>query len=120
MRITRDRQARTITLDQELYITKAREKYGLSSCKVSATPEVVGQEAAVSSSPHHDAALDEPADSMRYMEMTGTIIYPAVSTRPDIAHAAHGCAGHMQAPTLRHMMKAERVLRYLAARPMSV
>ena len=45
MRITRDRKARTITLDQELYVTKALERYGLTECRVSATPEVVGQEA---------------------------------------------------------------------------
>jgi hypothetical protein len=30
MRITRDRKLRTITLDQELYITKALEKFGLA------------------------------------------------------------------------------------------
>ena len=35
--------ARTITLDQELYVTKALEKYGLAQCKVADTPEVVGQ-----------------------------------------------------------------------------
>ena len=34
MRIIRDRAARTITLDQELYVTKALEKYGLAQCKV--------------------------------------------------------------------------------------
>ena len=44
MRITRDRAARTITLDQELYVTKALEKYGLTQCKIASTPEVVGHE----------------------------------------------------------------------------
>ena len=33
MRITRDRKARTIKLDQELYVTKALERYGLQQCK---------------------------------------------------------------------------------------
>ena len=33
MRIVRNRVARTVTLDQELYITKALEKYGLAECK---------------------------------------------------------------------------------------
>jgi hypothetical protein len=48
------------------------------------------------------------------MEITGTLMYAAISTRPDIAHAVHYLASNMQAPTLRHMQAAERVLRYLA------
>ena len=108
MRITRDRKARTITLDQELYVTKALEKFGLQQCRVVSTPEAVGAA--------HDAnpALDQPADRQRYMEMTGTLMYAAISTRPDIAHAVHYLASHMQAPTQRHMQAAERVFRYLA------
>jgi hypothetical protein len=42
------------------------------------------------------------------MEMTGTLMYAGISTRPDIAHAVHYLASHMQA--------AERVFRYLTAR----
>ena len=48
------------------------------------------------------------------MEITGTLMYAAISTRPDIAHAVHYLASNMQAPTQRHMQAAERVLRYLA------
>ena len=48
------------------------------------------------------------------MELTGTLMYAAVATRPDIAHAAYALACHMQAPTRRNMIAAERVLRYLA------
>src|SRR6185437_13285799 len=42
MRISRDRKARTITLDQELYVTKALERYGLQQCRIVSTPELVG------------------------------------------------------------------------------
>ena len=108
MRITRDRKARTITLDQELYISKALEKFGLQQCRVVSTPEAVG--AAHDPNPE----LDKPADRQRYMEMTGTLMYAAISTRPDIAHAVHYLASNMQAPTQRHMQAAERVFRYLA------
>jgi hypothetical protein len=108
MRITRDRVAGTITLDQELYVTKALEKYGLTECKVASTPEAVGAEAVT------DATLDRPADRDRYMEIAGTCIYAAVATRLDCAHAAYALACHMQAPTHRDMLAAERLLRYLA------
>jgi len=108
MRIIRDRKSRTITLDQELYITKALEKYGLEQCKVISAPEMIG--AAADSQP----ALNQPTDQQRYMEITGTVMYAAISSRPDIAHAVHYLASNMQAPTQRHMQAAERVLRYLA------
>jgi hypothetical protein len=48
------------------------------------------------------------------MEITGTLMYAAISTRLDIAHAVHYLACHMVAPTELHMAAAERVLRYLA------
>jgi hypothetical protein len=108
MRITRDRAARTIKLDQELYVTKALERYGLTECKVASTPEVIG--AATDTT----AGLDDAAERQRYMEIVGTLMYAMISTRPDIAHAVHWLASNMQAPKRRHMLAAERVLRYLA------
>jgi hypothetical protein len=108
MRITRDRKLRTITLDQELYITKALEKFGLAQCKIVSTPEAVG------AADDRAASLDESTDRQRYMEIVGTLMYAAISTRPDIAHAVHYLASHMQEPTHRHALAAERVLRYLA------
>ena len=108
MRITRDRAARTIKLDQELYVTKALERYGLSECKVATTPEVIG--AATDATP----GMDDVAERQRYMEIVGTLMYAMISTRPDIAHAVHWLASNMQAPMRRHMLAAERVLRYLA------
>jgi len=112
MAIKRDRAARTITLTQELYITKALEKYGLTECKITSTPEVVGRETI--SDAAGDAALDQPCDRTRYMEITGTIMYAAISTRLEMAHTAHQLACNMQSPTLRDMLKGERGLRYLA------
>jgi hypothetical protein len=106
MCITRDRTARTITLDQELYVTKALARYGFAQCRVADTPEVVGAA--------HADGNSKPADRQLYMEKTGTLMYAAISTRPDIAHAVHYLASHMLAPTEQHMTAADRVLRYLA------
>lgn len=108
MRITRDRKARTITLDQELYTSKALEKFGLQQCRIVSTPEAIG--ATSDAQPE----LDKPTDRQRYMEITGTLMYAAISTRPDISHAVHYLASNMQSPTQRHMQAAERVLRYLS------
>jgi hypothetical protein len=112
MRISRDRKARTITLDQELYVTKALEKFGLGQCRTAETPEAVG-------AAHQDPSeqQQQPADAQRFMEIVGTLMYAAISTRLDIAHAVHHLASHMRAPTGMHMVAAERVLRYLAGTP---
>lgn len=109
MRITRDRKAGTITLDQELYITKALERYGLVECRAASTPEAVGQDTIGSGS---DDALDAPCDRTLYMEKTGTIMYGSYGARLDTQHIANILCCHMQAPTRRHMMWADRVLRY--------
>ncbi|MDR3737610.1 MAG: reverse transcriptase domain-containing protein [Terracidiphilus sp.] len=109
MRITRDRKARTITLDQEVYVSKALEKYGYSQCTTRPTPEVVG-------AAHQDPSVEQqqPTDRQRFMEITGTLMYAAISTRPDIAHAVFYLASHMAAPTCLHAAAADRVMRYLA------
>lgn len=109
MHIRRDRNQRTITLNQELYVTKALEKYGLAECKIVDTPEAVGLA-------HAEPTEEQkkPADRQRFMEITGTLMYAAIATRPDIAHAVHYLASNMLAPTQLHMTAAERVLRYLA------
>ena len=109
MRITRNRKARTITLDQELYVTKALQRYGLQACKVASTPEAVGDVSGCS-----EEELRAPAEQRLFQEMVGTLMYAAVSCRLDIAHAVHSLASDMQAPTGRSMLAAKRVLRYLA------
>jgi hypothetical protein len=109
MRIKRNRKTRTITLDQELYVTKALQRYGMQECKVASTPEVVGSVSGCS-----EKELSAPADVQLFQEIVGTLMYAAVSCRLDIAHAVHALASDMQAPTGRSMLAAKRVLRYLA------
>ena len=108
MRITRDRKARTITLDQELYVTKALEKFGLQQCRVASSPEAVGAA--------HDAnpELDAPANgSATWRSQVHSCTRRSARGRTSRTQCTTWRA-HMQAPTQRHMQAAERVLRYLA------
>ena len=111
MRITRDRAARTITLDQELYITKALEKFGLHQCKPAPTPAV--QTSSSVQSPVGDRE-GEPTDLKLYQEKVGTLLYAAISTRPDIAFAVNKLAQSMQSPTVANARACDRVFRYLS------
>ena len=115
MRISRDLKARTITLDQELYLSKALERHGMDQCKPVSTPGVPGGSNAAAHSDESDgAASSATVDRQLYMEMVGTVMYPAISCRPDIAHAAQKLAQAMQNPTQEDMLAAKRVFRYLA------
>lgn len=110
MRITRDREMKTIELDQELYVTKALEKYGLSECKTAPTPAQQNNGA-------HEDDRDgggKSANQHLYQEKVGTLLYAAISTRPDIGYAVNYLTRHMQTPLQRHMKAADRILRYLA------
>lgn len=113
MRIRRDRSARTITLDQELYVTKALEKFGLDQSKPTRTPGPC--------SSHDDQVLDQAVasheklvDLKLFQEKVGTLLYAAISTRPDIGFAVNKLTQRMQSPTVDDMKTCDRVFRYLA------
>jgi hypothetical protein len=111
MRITRDRRAKTIQLDQELYVTKALEKVGLDSCKPRRTP---AEQNGSSDERAGHAGSEEPADVQLYQEKVGTLLYAAISTQPDIAFAVNQLTQRMQAPTAADAKACDHVFRYLA------
>lgn len=110
MRISRNRSERTITLDQETYITKALEKFGMDQVKIVSTPEQVG----VSESVAPGGALDKPVDAKEFMRIVGTLLYATTSTRLELAHAVQSLSQKSLNPTVRDMLQAKRVLRYLS------
>lgn len=110
MKITRNRAARTITLDQETYITKALEKFGLDECRTVVTPEQIGVDESVDS----NGTLDTTVDQTEYMQLVGTLLYSATSTRLDTMHAVQRLSARLQSPTVRDMNAAKRVFRYLS------
>lgn len=110
MRITRDRNKRTIILDQETYITKTLEKFEMSECKIASTPEQLN----ASITTDTDNNLDTPTDQHLFMQIAGTLLYGGSSTRLDIAHATQSLCTRVHSPVQRDMVAAKRVLRYLA------
>lgn len=106
MRVRRDRVKHTITLDQELYVTKTLQHYGLEQCSVSDSPEAVGADKITTNSGLFNR--------LKFMEIVGKLLYAALSTRPDITHAVQSLAKHGHEPLERHWFAAQRVLRYLA------
>ena len=113
MRIARDRKMKTIRLDQELYITKALEKFGLHQCTPMPTPAVLSSSSAPPPG-EREGASGHPTNLKLYQEKVGTLLYAAISTRPDIAFAVNKLTQHMQTPTVADAKACDRVFRYLA------
>jgi transposase InsO family protein len=106
MRITRDRSARTLVLDQEVYLLRLLEDTGMANCVSSRTP------AATKPTPDEAGTVLGPCP-LSFHSLVGSLLYAALSTRPDIAHAVSELAQHVAAPGQEHWLAAKRVLRYI-------
>lgn len=121
MRITRNRQARTIKLDQTVLTRKLLRQYNMQQCKVASTPEAMRSSAASKAERSGDTAAaasdaDDEESNWRpfYGALTGSLLYLAKSTRPDISHAVGMLSRAVSKPTHTDWIAAKRVLRYLA------
>ena len=109
MYIQRDRQARTITVNQPLYISSALKRFDLQDTTPRGTP---GQPNTDTTDTHDaDHSL---VDINYYQQMVGTLLYASISTRPDIAYTVNRCAQRMTAPTQSDLDACVRVFKYLA------
>jgi hypothetical protein len=123
MRVTRDRSARILKLDQQAYIERMLEQFGASHAKPSPTPELSTESSIdASSSPSsssNSASSKTPCEGdsidthISYATLVGMLQYAALGTRPDIAHAVHSLARGLTHPTIANRQAAWRLLRYL-------
>ncbi|MDR3547936.1 MAG: reverse transcriptase domain-containing protein [Candidatus Pacebacteria bacterium] len=126
------RKGDSLTIDQESYINRVLEKYGMLHAPAVSTPEEGGMQltsfGCVSSHAHESADsesrsrqvtsddLDEKGRA-EYMSAVGALLYAAVWTRPDIAHAVGELTRFMSKPKQAHWKAAIRVMRYLKGCP---
>lgn len=93
-----------ISLDQELYIKDMLNQFNMIECNEIATPLETGLKLAKGK---------EPDIHSKYRSLIGSIMYVAVCTRPDIAHAASYLSQFNNCNSDTHWKAAKRVLRYL-------
>ena len=97
----------TVTLDQHQYLTQLLEKFGLQDAKEASTP--LDPNVKLVKEDNYSTLVD----LTRYQPLVGSLLYTAMATRPDIAHAV-GVLGRFSAsPNEAHMTAAKRVCRYL-------
>ncbi|CAI7870400.1 unnamed protein product [Closterium sp. NIES-54] len=113
MHVDRDRANGTIHLHQEKYVKGLVESFGMGDSKPVGTPLATGFSCLTG---EEDSTIDE-AEVKRFHSLVGSLMYAAVSTRPDLAYAAGVLGRVVSNPHTEHMRAGGRVLRYLQGTP---
>ncbi|GBE80154.1 hypothetical protein SCP_0213570 [Sparassis crispa] len=108
--IERDRSKRTIKISQTKYIESILHKNGLTNANTVGMPldpnTVLEKE-----EPETD---DECDRDNGYALLIGSLMYVAIATRPDIAHAVQRLSSFTANPGMAHWTAAKRILHYLS------
>ena len=104
--IVRNRESKTIRINQQAYIKRLAEKFGVSKCKDVYTP--TNESEKLTKLENEDFATKWP-----YRELVGALMYVATCTRPDIMHAVGEVAKYCEKHGKQHWIAAKRVLKYL-------
>jgi hypothetical protein len=83
------------------------DKYGMLQAKQSTTPADVNVKLV------KDDGISKSVDPTYYQSIIGSLLYVAVSSRPDIAQAVGAVSKFNSCPTEAHLTAAKRILRYL-------
>ena len=101
-----ERANNSLRLSQKPYIQQLLQKFKMESCHPVSTPAACDVKLSCDDG-------SKPADPNLYQSIVGSLLYAAVSTRPDIAEAVGVLAKFNSCPTETHMTAAKRVIRYL-------
>jgi hypothetical protein len=110
MHITRDRVARTVSIDQSQYIIDMLDKHGMTDCSPSILPmdpRFLSGIAATPLTPLIGHARDV------YPSLLGSLQYAVICSRPDIATALSILGSAQANPSFHHFQAMKKVLRYL-------
>ena len=114
VRVRRDHESKSVTLDQSVAISKLIEKAGMANCNGERTPLPTKSVFTKQDSPQSTAeALSIKDEAKKYRSIVASLNYLAQWTRIDIAYAAGKLSKFMQNPGPEHFKKLKRVLRYL-------
>jgi hypothetical protein len=114
MSVTRDRQARTITLSQRSYIEVILSGHPSINNKQVSTPYLY-KDITVCPEGVIDKELSKEEHS-EYRSIVGELLYAASISRVDIAYIVSALARYVNQPHNYHMAAAMRVLQYLKGR----
>jgi hypothetical protein len=106
--ITRDQPNGTLMISQTKYIESMLEKEKMENANPVATP----LDPNVKLEPNEPQSA-APTINGSYASLTGSLMYAAIGTQPDIAYAVNKLCLFNNNPGIAHWSTAKRVLRYL-------
>src|SRR5579871_5000736 len=106
IQVRRNRQIRTIHLDQTQYILKILKRFKLQDSKPTGTP----LETRIKLTKSKD---QESFDPLKYQSAIGSLIYAIIGIRPDIAFAVAAVSQFNSNPNIIHWKVVKRIFRYL-------
>ena len=113
LKIARNRQLRTLHLCQSQYVHRILRNQGLKFCNHSLTPADPHVRLAKSR-----AESEATAEERRiYQSAVGSLKYPMLGSRPDIAYAVSKVSQYSTNPDTLHWTAVKRIFRYLAGTP---
>jgi len=110
MKATRDRPSRRIWINLEAYIEKIAVRYGLKNSRGAPGTPMSSSEPL---EPYNGLATT--AEIHAFQSFIGSILYPTVLFRLDVAHHATRLARHQRNPSPGHKAAAPRVIQHLYA-----
>jgi hypothetical protein len=108
LRITRDRKARRLYITMDKYIEQKVVELGLETWIKDSVATPLGLSTL---EPYDDVASREAV--LEYQRKAGSLLYPAIIARPDIAFAASKLCQFMANPSPTHQRELNRALVYL-------
>jgi hypothetical protein len=108
IRITRDLGNRKLWLTQDAYIDKLIARFHLEGSRKVSTPLPPGYDPSLNEGQATEGQIKE------YQQKIGSVIYPSVVARPDIAFAASNLSRFLVNPSADHIQTANRLISYLA------
>ncbi len=109
IRIERDRPNRKIYLDQVSYVEKILKRYNFEECNTMSIP---GTDPQLLKFDPQKPVLDEAGINL-FQQMTGSLLYCAISTRPDISHSVSFVSRYNSKPQAAHLQAVKKIFRYL-------
>lgn len=108
--VLRDRRQRQLWLSQQAFIEKIANQYDVDL--TGRLPDTPMTETELAPSPPSITNANRNSVLM-YQRKTGSLLYAAITTRPDIAFAVSRLARFNQNPSVEHHEAADRVIQYL-------
>ena len=105
--IVQDKERKQFYLHQGQYIEKMLKKFGQTEAKPVSTPADLNVKL------QKEDGVSRPVDTVTYQSIVGSLLYAAITTRPDIAQAVGVVSKFCANPTQSHLTAAKRILRYL-------